>query len=67
VEDRQKDQSLLWIFGAVALITSSVCCIVLLERRRGPRQRAMDQALSDWEGEGGAVPVEPEAMLEPVE
>jgi hypothetical protein len=66
VEDRQKDQSLFWICGALALIASSVTCIVLLESRRARRQRVMDQALQDWEGEGGAVPVEPEATLEPV-
>ena len=67
MEDQPKDQLLFWILGAVALIASSVTCIVLLERRCAKWQRVMDQALQDWEGEGGAGPIEPEATLEAVE
>jgi len=50
------------IFAAMMIIGCCLGSMGRCEKRRGEQRQQLDDALENWEGEGGAVMVESEAV-----
>jgi len=48
------------VFAALTIIGCSVSALICCEKRRAYHRRTLDEAVQNWEGEGGAVVVEQE-------
>jgi hypothetical protein len=51
------------LFAAAIIIGCSAHALICAEKRRLYQQRFLEEAVQNWEGEGGAVVPEPEEAM----
>ena len=51
------------VFVALTIIGCSVSALICSEKSRAYHRRTLDEAVQNWEGEGGAVVAEPEEVV----